>query len=164
MNIIRYPQQADWKELLKRPALNTEILFPKVSEILNEVRTKGDEALFEYEMMFDKANLDSLIVSEKEFNEAECKIYLSTHLERDGKEKTVILTIRDNGPGFSEQILEHAFEPYITTKDTGTGLGLPMVKKIIEEHGGWITLANGSDSNEQKSNGAIVTIGFVNLA
>lgn len=74
MNIIRYPQQADWKELLKRPALNTEILFPKVSEILNEVRTKGDEALFEYEMMFDKANLDSLIVSEKEFNEAECKI------------------------------------------------------------------------------------------
>ena len=122
------------------------------------------------EILADRAQLlqvlHNLLSNAKEAskNEAECKIYLSTHLERDGKEKTVILTIRDNGPGFSEQILEHAFEPYITTKDTGTGLGLPMVKKIIEEHGGWITLANGSDSNEQKSNGAIVTIGFVNLA
>ena len=122
------------------------------------------------EILADRAQLlqvlHNLLSNAKEASksEAECKIYLSTHLERDGKEKTVILTIRDNGPGFSEQILEHAFEPYITTKDTGTGLGLPMVKKIIEEHGGWITLANGSDSNEQKSNGAIVTIGFVNLA
>ena len=96
--------------------------------------------------------------------DSECEIEIITHLDRKGKEKTVVLTILDNGPGFSDQILDHAFEPYITTKETGTGLGLPMVKKIIEEHGGWITIANRVSGNDPKPNGAIVTIGFVNLA
>lgn len=96
--------------------------------------------------------------------DSECKIEIITRLDRKGKEKTVVLTILDNGPGFSDQILDHAFEPYITTKETGTGLGLPMVKKIIEEHGGWITIANRVSGNDPKPNGAIVTIGFVNLA
>lgn len=96
--------------------------------------------------------------------DSECEIEIITHLDRKGKEKTVVLTILDNGPGFSDQILDHAFEPYITTKETGTGLGLPMVKKIIEEHGGWITITNRVSGNDPKPNGAIVTIGFVNLA
>ena len=46
----------------------------------------------------------------------------------------VLLRISDNGVGFSSTILEKAFEPYVTTKETGTGLGLPMVKKILDEH------------------------------
>ena len=110
--------------------------------------------------------LHNLLSNAKEANKGdrECKIKLSTRLERSGKDKTVILTVEDNGPGFEDQILNHAFEPYITTKETGTGLGLPMVKKIVEEHGGWIKLANRNCENGQKSNGAIVTIGFVNLA
>lgn len=110
--------------------------------------------------------LHNLLSNAKEAckNDSDCQIEMSTSLEREGKEKTVILTVADNGPGFSEQILNHAFEPYITTKETGTGLGLPMVKKIVEEHGGWIKLANRSDPNDPKPNGAIVTIGFVNLA
>ena len=41
----------------------------------------------------------------------------------------VKLEVIDNGPGFAAQILEHAFEPYVTTKTSGTGLGLPMIKK-----------------------------------
>ncbi|NMG14060.1 sensor histidine kinase [Aromatoleum bremense] len=52
------------------------------------------------------------------------------------------LLIRDNGPGFPATVLAHAFEPYFTTKSRGTGLGLAMVKKIIDEHGGEIRLLN----------------------
>ena len=54
----------------------------------------------------------------------------------------LILSIEDNGPGFSLDILKKAFEPYVTTKSHGTGLGLAIVKKIIEEHEGTIVVEN----------------------
>ena len=54
----------------------------------------------------------------------------------------LILSIVDNGPGFSADILKKAFEPYVTSKSHGTGLGLAIVKKIIEEHEGTIAVEN----------------------
>jgi nitrogen fixation/metabolism regulation signal transduction histidine kinase len=64
----------------------------------------------------------------------------------DGAAGTAVrLAIVDNGPGFAPKILSRAFEPYVTSKVRGTGLGLPMVKKIIDEHGGRIDIANRSD-------------------
>jgi nitrogen fixation/metabolism regulation signal transduction histidine kinase len=55
---------------------------------------------------------------------------------------TVRLTITDNGCGFPENVIQRAFEPYVTTKPRGTGLGLAIVKKIVEEHGGAATIEN----------------------
>ncbi len=52
------------------------------------------------------------------------------------------LRVQDNGGGFSENALSRVFEPYMTTKTKGTGLGLAIVKKIIEEHGGQISVEN----------------------
>ena len=57
-------------------------------------------------------------------------------------DRTVQLTFTDNGCGFPEDLMERAFEPYVTTKPRGTGLGLVIVKKIVEEHGGVVTIAN----------------------
>ena len=71
----------------------------------------------------------------------------------------VRLSIIDNGPGFSGKILARAFEPYATSKPRGTGLGLAMVKKIIDEHGGRIDIQNRSDTN-----GAKVAILLLKLA
>ena len=62
----------------------------------------------------------------------------------------VRLAISDNGPGFAPKILKRAFEPYVTTKPRGTGLGLAMVKKIIDEHGGRIDIHNRLDTNGAK--------------
>ena len=64
----------------------------------------------------------------------------------DGVAGTAVrLAILDNGPGFAPKIMARAFEPYVTSKARGTGLGLPMVKKIIDEHGGRIEIQNRTD-------------------
>jgi len=54
----------------------------------------------------------------------------------------VRLIILDQGGGFPEHILKRAFEPYVTTKRSGTGLGLAVVKKIADDHGGRIEISN----------------------
>jgi nitrogen fixation/metabolism regulation signal transduction histidine kinase len=68
------------------------------------------------------------------------------YAEAEGSTRTAVrLTVADNGSGFDPRMLARAFEPYATSKRRGTGLGLPVVKKIIEEHGGTIELQNRKD-------------------
>ena len=63
-------------------------------------------------------------------------------ITRAGGARWVRLLVQDDGPGFAPSILERAFEPYVTTKVRGTGLGLAVVHKIMQEHGGRIDLSN----------------------
>ncbi len=48
------------------------------------------------------------------------------------------ITVSDNGPGIADELKRHLFEPFVTTKAGGTGLGLALVAKIIGDHGGTI--------------------------
>ncbi|MEY2706923.1 MAG: hypothetical protein RI905_674 [Pseudomonadota bacterium] len=73
----------------------------------------------------------------------------------------VKLSILDAGTGFAPRILSRAFEPYVTTKAKGTGLGLAMVKKIVDEHGARIELRNRMEENQVV--GAEVSIYFNQL-
>ncbi len=63
-------------------------------------------------------------------------------LRTEQRRNAVRLSVEDNGPGFDEAILQRIFEPYATTKLKGTGLGLAVVKKIIDEHHGQIAAFN----------------------
>jgi len=90
-----------------------------------------------------------------------------------GAPRSVRLRITDNGPGFAEKVLKRAFEPYVTTKTKGTGLGLAVVKKIADEHGARIALRNlypASDAGSPPEGGpegavigAQVSLSFSNL-
>jgi len=62
--------------------------------------------------------------------------------ERSGDGDTVRLIVADMGSGFPDMILKRAFEPYVTTKTKGTGLGLAVVKKIADEHHAKVRLSN----------------------
>ena len=68
------------------------------------------------------------------------------------------MTISDNGSGFPHELMQRVFEPYVTTKPKGTGLGLVIVKKIIEEHGGRVEISN------IEPHGARVTLTFPAMA
>jgi len=69
----------------------------------------------------------------------------------------VIITIADNGTGLPPD-RARLFEPYVTTRAKGTGLGLPIVKKIIEEHGGTLTLTDAPAFGPDTQRGALAEI------
>lgn len=71
MILISYPDRSQWKDLLKRPVMNTESLFGVVQDIIDRVKQEGDKAVLQYERQFDKVELTSLAVSSEEFDEAE---------------------------------------------------------------------------------------------
>lgn len=71
MQIIKYPQQSDWTDILKRPVFDIRSLHDKVNKILIDIQERGETAIFEYEALFDKVELTNLSVSQKEINEAE---------------------------------------------------------------------------------------------
>ena len=50
--------------------------------------------------------------------------------------------VADSGPGVPEELLGRIFDPYFSTHDTGTGLGLPIASRITQEHGGQVTARN----------------------
>lgn len=72
--------------------------------------------------------------------------------------RRVRLTVSDCGSGFPAHILQRAFEPYVTTKARGTGLGLAVVKKIADEHGARIDLSNRTEDGVVR--GAQVSLSF----
>ena len=93
----------------------------------------------------------------------EVKTELVSYEEQGGTiQNAVRLTISDSGVGFPAKILARAFEPYVTTKTKGTGLGLAVVKKIIDDHGAKIEILNRMQGDEVI--GAQVSILFMNLA
>ncbi len=71
MKTIRYPQQEQWADIITRPHLDNSQLQATVNGVLNDVRTRGDAAVIDYEERFDHVRLSSLIVSQEEMDEAE---------------------------------------------------------------------------------------------
>jgi nitrogen fixation/metabolism regulation signal transduction histidine kinase len=80
--------------------------------------------------------------------------------------RAVRLVVSDNGPGFADKVLRRAFEPYVTTKPKGTGLGLAVVRKIADEHGARVRLGNLRQGNEVEGSvaGAQVSLSFSRLS
>jgi nitrogen fixation/metabolism regulation signal transduction histidine kinase len=96
------------------------------------------------------------------------RVEISTRaaLGEHGELRAVRLTVIDNGPGFAEKVLKRAFEPYVTTKAKGTGLGLAVVKKIADEHGARLRVANlrAAELADGPVTGARVSLSFSNFA
>ena len=95
-------------------------------------------------------------------------VTVRTESSRDdnGQLRAVRLKVEDNGPGFPENVLNRAFEPYVTTKSKGTGLGLAVVKKIADEHGARVRIVNLGRGEDGVPNaaGAQVSISFSRFA
>jgi nitrogen fixation/metabolism regulation signal transduction histidine kinase len=150
----------DFSNYARSPKLEAEPLRLDVlvTEVLDLYRSaKGERAIQthlngpEARVMGDPLRLrqviHNLIKNAQEALEGHpnSRILVTTELNEEAETPSIELRIEDNGTGFDEALLNHVFEPYVTTKSKGTGLGLAIVKKIIEEHGGiiWAENANG---------------------
>ena len=92
------------------------------------------------------------------------RVFTSAALGESGELRAVRLSIVDNGPGFADKVLHRAFEPYITTKSKGTGLGLAVVKKIADEHRATVRIANLRDAGTDDAAAAPVRGARVSLS
>ena len=167
----------DFREYAKLPAAN--LRSTDLNDFLESIATLYSDAGHELRLMTDRMIphidadpaqlrqvLHNLISNSLEAKTGDdpIRITLRTEAMRSQYHPETIgavkLSIEDNGSGFSDKILQAAFEPYVTTKPTGTGLGLPMVKKILDEHGASIVLKNLTDPQSGETAGALVEIMF----
>jgi len=125
-----------------------EIQRTEISDILNsvssvilippEIKLTVDRKYIELECDIKKIEtvFINLILNAIQAIEKEGWIRIST-LEQDGY---VIINVEDTGPGIPPNVIDRVFDPLVTTKQTGTGLGLSSCKIIVEQHGGSISL------------------------
>ena len=86
--------------------------------------------------------IHNLVQNAQDAQEGSAHSFVTVKTDYSKTSSRVRLSVRDNGSGFPEHILKRAFEPYVTTKVKGTGLGLAVVKKIADEHGARIDISN----------------------
>jgi len=95
---------------------------------------------------FDPVQIEQVLINllknAQESGSAQADILLQVTADR----YTQIIRVLDRGSGMSEQVLKNALLPFYSTKQKGSGLGLPLCREIIEAHGGRINLANRSDA------------------
>ena len=141
-------------ELRTRPTLLNEMLQDLVEFVSPEAEEKdvslrfyGDADLEQIELDPDqfRAVVVNLLRNALDACGAGDQIMLSTRAE-DGE---VTVQVTDTGSGMSAEVLEKAFTPYFSTKKTGTGLGLPTARRIIEMHGGTLELNSDPERGTQ---------------
>ncbi len=129
--------------------LKDECLNEILTDILNFVKPELDESNIEIETDFEE-DIPLLQIDEKLIKQAVLNIVKNAKNAMEGgghlnlsiarEEDSVVLRVKDDGEGIPEENLNKIFEPYFTTKDFGSGLGLTLVYKIIKEHDGEIQL------------------------
>ena len=133
--------------LNRRVGLKLDAMLPEVEadptqlrQVLNNLMANSRDAMADLELDGDEPGITIQTMLTK----------VATGATDEGE--AVRIMIEDRGCGFTSQVLQNAFEPYVTTKVHGTGLGLAIVRKIIEEHGGKIDISN------RKEGGARISI------
>jgi len=116
--------------------------YPEVSFSIDHV--SNDMAVRIDKLRFSQA-LANLVVNAIDAMDGKGFIEIRTDSVKKREARFCRLSVRDSGKGISRQDSQNIFTPYYTTKETGTGLGLPIVERIINDHGGtiWFNTAEG---------------------
>jgi len=147
-------------QIVRDAVILQEVGQPKVSF---DISLPDAELLAQFDATMISQALTNLIKNAGEaiesyiekFEDADVVREVAISLTQDNN--TALIQIADSGIGLPED-RGRLFEPYVTTRDKGTGLGLPIVKKIIEEHGGSLILTDAPLMNGQGRPGAMAVV------
>ncbi|GAB6192692.1 two-component system sensor histidine kinase NtrB [Desulfocastanea catecholica] len=138
-------------QLKRERASVTEIIEKTVSLVQVDAESFGIALRLEMD-----DDLPQVMLDKDKMNQVFLNLFLNAiQAMEDGGEllvatehdaRRILITVRDNGVGILPENLGRVFDPYFTTKNDGTGLGLAMSAKIVEEHGGWMELSSVAGS------------------
>jgi PAS domain S-box-containing protein len=135
--------------------LSPELIPPLIEGVIRRCQPQAEAGkvvmLFNYEDGLPALQVDSqrleqvftnLIINAIQAMPEGGQVVLQADVQRNSKAANMVITVSDNGPGIRQDIRQQIFEPFFTTKSKGTGLGLSIARRIIEEHGGMITVSS----------------------
>jgi two-component system nitrogen regulation sensor histidine kinase NtrY len=141
-------RQAVFLQRVAQPQVAFEVNLPKET-----VRFECDGRLVAQALTNVLKNAGEAIVSRVEKgDDTQGRIAIDVNADA----KRVVIAVRDNGVGLPKEHRHRLTEPYVTTRAKGTGLGLAIVRKILEDHGGELTLEDAPDETP----GAVVRMAF----
>jgi two-component system nitrogen regulation sensor histidine kinase NtrY len=145
-NLIDMVQAVAFSQRMATPAISVNVNTPP-----KVIAMMGDERMLAQALTNVVKNAAEAVERQIEAGEAKTGA-VTLDVYEDGDE--VQVTIRDNGPGFPVEDRDRLLEPYVTTRKNGVGLGLAIVSRIVEDHGGRIWLGD----NDLAASGARVDI------
>ena len=135
--------------------LGSHEISPLLEQALKAVRDRWPEAKVEIERQYakdlPKVRVDAelceqvftnLVVNAYEAMPAGGKLKVATAVTHSDSHQGVEIDIEDSGPGIPSELCEQIFNPFFTTKKNGVGLGLSLVSKIVDDHGGWLRVTS----------------------
>ncbi len=156
-----------FSEYARAPALSLQLVdLPSLASEIAELFSVNDQAIKVIvdvqkvpDLYLDSGRIRQLIVNLlknafEAFDEDSTKreVSLSVHLEKTATgTQDVVLSVSDTGPGIPPEILQNLFDPYVSSKQKGSGLGLSIVKKIVEEHSARVVAANNPNQGAKIS-------------
>ncbi|WP_240007510.1 sensor histidine kinase [Pseudaquidulcibacter saccharophilus] len=141
---------ADICEITREAVFSQKITFANIDYQLisppEKIKVMMDERMISQALLNILKNAAESISHEQVTQNGEYKGKIDISVEIKGE--NVVITILDNGIGFPANNRHSLLEPYVTTREKGTGLGLPIVVRIIEEHGGKLRLIDRPDGEK----------------
>jgi two-component system nitrogen regulation sensor histidine kinase NtrY len=145
-NLVDMVQAVAFSQRMAAPAISVNVNLPA-----GPIMMMGDERMLAQAITNVVKNAAEAVERQIEAGEAKTGA-VTLDIYEDGDE--VQVTVRDNGPGFPVEDRDRLLEPYVTTRKNGVGLGLAIVSRIVEDHGGRIWLGD----NDLSPTGARVDI------